>query len=60
MNTLVAEGSLKSINPATLEPVGEVQVTVDVAPVVAAAAAAQESWRESSFADRRVSPAQAG
>jgi succinate-semialdehyde dehydrogenase/glutarate-semialdehyde dehydrogenase len=54
VNTLVAEGRLKSINPATLEPVGEVPVTVDVGPVVAAATAAQESWRQSSFAERRA------
>ncbi len=53
MNTLVAEGLLRPINPATLAPVGAVPVTLDVAPVVASAAAAQEEWARSSFGERR-------
>ena len=47
VNTLVAEGLLRPINPATLAPVGAVPVTLDVAPAVAGAAAAQEEWGRS-------------
>jgi succinate-semialdehyde dehydrogenase/glutarate-semialdehyde dehydrogenase len=54
VNTLVAEGQLRPINPATLVPVGEVPVTLDVSPVVASALAAQEEWGRSSFAERRA------
>ena len=54
MNTLVVEGQLRPVNPATLEPVGTVPVTRDVAPVVAAGVAAQEQWARSSFAARRA------
>ena len=53
MNTLVAEGQLRPINPATLAPVGAVPVTLDVAPVVAGSLAAQEAWGGSSFEERR-------
>jgi acyl-CoA reductase-like NAD-dependent aldehyde dehydrogenase len=54
VNTLAVEGKLRPVNPATLEPVGVVAVTDDVAPVVAAAAAARPSWASSSFDDRRA------
>ena len=54
MNTLVAEGELRPVNPATLEPLGAVPVTHDVDAVVARAAAAQEEWARASFADRRA------
>ena len=53
MNTLVAEGQLRPINPATLAPVGAVPVTRDVASIIATALAAQEAWGRSSFAERR-------
>jgi succinate-semialdehyde dehydrogenase/glutarate-semialdehyde dehydrogenase len=53
VNSLVAEGQLRPINPATLAPVGAVPVTLDVAPFVAGALAAQEEWRRSAFAGRR-------
>ena len=53
MNTLALEGTLRPANPATLEPVGVVPVTDDVAPAVAAAAAAQSSWARTSFDERR-------
>ena len=54
MNTLAVEGKLRPVNPATLEPVGVVPVTEDVAYVVAGAAAAQPSWGSSSFDERRA------
>jgi acyl-CoA reductase-like NAD-dependent aldehyde dehydrogenase len=54
VKTLAVEGTLRPVNPATLEPVGVVAVTEDVAPVVAAAAAAQSAWARSSFEDRRA------
>jgi len=54
VNTLAVEGELRPVNPATLEPVGVVAVTDDVAPVVAAAASAQSEWAGSSFDDRRA------
>ena len=54
MNALAVEGKLRPLNPATLEPVGEVAVTQDVAPVVAAAAAAQSVWARSSSDERRA------
>ncbi len=54
MNTLVDEGRLRSVNPATLEPVGAVPVTADVGPAVAKAAAAQASWGRTSFEQRRA------
>jgi succinate-semialdehyde dehydrogenase/glutarate-semialdehyde dehydrogenase len=54
VNTLAVEGKLRPVNPATLEPVGEVAVTRDVTSVVAAAAAAQSDWAQSSFDDRRA------
>jgi acyl-CoA reductase-like NAD-dependent aldehyde dehydrogenase len=55
MATRVAERELRSVNPATLEPVGSVEVTApeDVAPVVARAAGAQEAWGGLPFAARR-------
>lgn len=54
MNTLAVEGKLRPLNPATLEPVGEVAVTRDVASVVASAAAAQAVWARSTFDERRA------
>ena len=54
MNTLAVEGKLRPVNPATLEPVGVVPVTDDVAPAVATAAAAQSSWARTSFDERRM------
>ncbi|MFL6007128.1 MAG: aldehyde dehydrogenase family protein [Gaiellaceae bacterium] len=54
MNTLAVEGKLRPVNPATLEPVGVVPVTEDVAYVAAGAAAAQSSWARSSFDERRA------
>jgi acyl-CoA reductase-like NAD-dependent aldehyde dehydrogenase len=54
VNTLVDEGQLRSVNPATLEPVGAVPVTGDVERVVANAAAAQEFWARTSFDERRA------
>jgi acyl-CoA reductase-like NAD-dependent aldehyde dehydrogenase len=54
VNTLVVEGQLRPVNPATLEPVGAVPVTRDVGPVVAKAAVAQEAWGRSSFEERRA------
>jgi acyl-CoA reductase-like NAD-dependent aldehyde dehydrogenase len=53
VNTLAVEGKLRPVNPATLEPVGVVAMTDDVAPAVSAAAAAQSSWVRSSFDERR-------
>jgi acyl-CoA reductase-like NAD-dependent aldehyde dehydrogenase len=53
VNALVAEGRLQSTNPATLEPLGSVPVTLDAAPAVAAAAAAQEAWGRAPLSDRR-------
>jgi acyl-CoA reductase-like NAD-dependent aldehyde dehydrogenase len=53
VNTLAVGGKLRPVNPATLEPVGVVAVTDDVAPAVAAAAAAQSPWAGSSFDERR-------
>jgi len=53
VNTLAVEGELRPVNPATLESVGAVPVTRNVAAVVAEAASAQEAWSRSSFEDRR-------
>jgi succinate-semialdehyde dehydrogenase/glutarate-semialdehyde dehydrogenase len=56
VNTLVLEGQLQVVNPATLETVGSVPVTQpdEVYARVGAAAAAAEQWRHSSFAERRA------
>jgi acyl-CoA reductase-like NAD-dependent aldehyde dehydrogenase len=54
VNTLAVEGKLRPVNPATLEPVGVVPVTEDVAFVAAGAATAQSSWATSSFDERRA------
>ena len=55
MSTHLAEGELRSVNPATLQPVGSVEVaaTADVERVVARAAAAQEEWGAVPLAARR-------
>src|SRR5258708_38528466 len=50
MTTLV-ESELRSVNPATLEVVGSVPVTADVAAVVAAV---REAWRPPTLSDRRA------
>src|SRR5260221_1815818 len=49
--TMLVESELRSVNPATLEVVGSVPVTADVAAVVAAA---HEEWRPSALAERRA------
>jgi acyl-CoA reductase-like NAD-dependent aldehyde dehydrogenase len=54
VSTLVVEGQLRPVNPATLEPVGAVSVTADLSPVVTDAAAAQGVWGRSSFGERRA------
>lgn len=50
----VAGGELRSLNPATLEPVGAVPITApeDVPAAVAEARDAQERWGASSFEER--------
>ncbi len=47
---------LRSVNPATLEPVGTVRISPpeEVAEVVAEARLAAERWAQSTFADRRA------
>ena len=49
VNTLVAEGQLRPINPATLAPVGAVPVTRDVASIIADCARGTGGVGRSSF-----------
>jgi succinate-semialdehyde dehydrogenase/glutarate-semialdehyde dehydrogenase len=53
--TELAAGELRSINPATLEPVGSVRTTeaAEVQEAVAEARLAQERWARTGFAERR-------
>jgi acyl-CoA reductase-like NAD-dependent aldehyde dehydrogenase len=53
--TAVAAGTVRSVNPATLDVVWEAPIagTDDVAEAAAAAGAAQRSWRRTSAAERR-------
>ncbi len=53
MSTLV-ESELRSVNPATLEVVGAVPVTRDVAAVVAEVARTQEAWARAPLSGRRA------
>jgi acyl-CoA reductase-like NAD-dependent aldehyde dehydrogenase len=55
MATHLAEGELRSVNPATLEQVGSVEITAsdDVERAVARASRAQEAWGQLPFSARR-------